>query len=216
MFNAKDMKISQAGIDFIHKFEGVRLKAYKPVAAEKFWTIGWGHYGPDVKEGQVITRQQADDMFKKDIVRYENAVRQHVKVPITQNQYDMLTSFAYNCGTEALRTSLLLTKLNRGDVQGAADEFPRWNKGSGQVLAGLVRRRAEERAIFLTPDRKGVATVEIKELKPIALSPNQEKDRALLAKHGIMAADYQIYTGEGIAMLTMMAALVRKIENRQI
>lgn len=143
------MKISKNGIDFIHQFEGLRLKAYKVLESEKYYTIGWGHYGSDVKFGQTISRQKADDLFDKDIDRFQKAVNMFVKVDINQNQYDALVSFAYNVGTGALQTSTLLEKLNKGDYEGASKEFARWNKSGGKVLAGLTKRREKERQLFM-------------------------------------------------------------------
>lgn len=70
-------------------------------------------------------------------------------VPLSQNQFDALVSLVYNIGETAFSNSTLLKKLNAKDYQGAADQFPRWNKGGGQVLKGLVRRRADERDLFL-------------------------------------------------------------------
>lgn len=72
-----------------------------------------------------------------------------MKVSINQNQFDALVSLTYNIGEQAFKDSTLLAKLNKGDIKGAAEQFPRWNKGGGQVLKGLVRRRADERELFL-------------------------------------------------------------------
>lgn len=143
------MKISKSGIDFIHQFEGLRLKAYKVLESERYYTIGWGHYGQDVKFGQEISRQRADDLFDKDIDRFQKAVNLYVKVDINQNQFDALVSFAYNVGISALQTSTLLEKLNKGDYVGASKEFARWNKSGGKVLAGLTKRREKERQLFM-------------------------------------------------------------------
>lgn len=145
--------IGQAGIKLIKKYEGCRLKAYKPVPTEKYWTIGWGHYGPDVKEGMTITQAEADAMLERDLVRYVNYTNDKKNVPIidklTQNQFDALVSFCYNCGPGNLK------KLCAGrTAQQIAASMPAYNKGGGKVLAGLVRRRAEEVALFNTPDPK--------------------------------------------------------------
>ena len=137
---------SQAGIDLIKEFEGCVLTAYKCPAGA--WTIGYGHTS-EVCEGQTITQAQAEAYLKTDLVTYENAVNNYVTAALNQNQFDALVSFAYNCGTGALKTSTLLTLLNNGDYTGAANQLDLWNKGGGQVLAGLVRRRAAEKALFL-------------------------------------------------------------------
>ncbi|WP_312151044.1 lysozyme [Paenibacillus odorifer] len=137
-------KISQAGIKLIKSFEGCRLKAYKPVPTEQYWTIGWGHYGPDVKEGMTITRAEADEMFLKDLEEYEAAVNR-LAVELNQNQYDALVSFAYNCGIGGLMKLCLGRTLAQ-----IAQAMPLYNKGGGNVLAGLVRRRMAELEIFNT------------------------------------------------------------------
>ncbi len=131
------------------KFEGLVLTAYRdPVG---IWTIGYGHTGPEVGPGDVITRSQAETLLKQDLTRFESAVRNLVKVPLSSNQFSALVSFTYNVGSGALAQSTLLALLNQRNYQGAADQFPRWVNGGGQVLPGLVRRRNEERALFLTP-----------------------------------------------------------------
>jgi lysozyme len=149
------MTISDAGIDLIKRFEGCRLTAYYCPA--RVLTIGYGHTGQDVKPGMTITQQQADALLRRDLQRFERAVSESVKYPLTQPMYDALVSFAFNCGTAALKTSTLLRLLNQGDVQGAAAQFDRWTKGGGKVLPGLVRRRSAEKAMFLTPMAAGPA-----------------------------------------------------------
>ena len=85
------------------------------------------------------------------IKTYEDAVNKNIKVSINQNQFDALVSFTYNVGVGALKQSTALRLLNQGDYTGAADALTMWTKCNGKVLAGLVRRRKEERALFLTP-----------------------------------------------------------------
>ena len=100
--------IGAAGLTLIKKFEGCRLTAYKPVPTEKYWTIGWGHYGPDVREGDRITQAEADAMLAEDCQRFANAVDDPGYVPLTDklnaNQRDALISFAFNCGVGNLKT----------------------------------------------------------------------------------------------------------------
>ena len=97
------MKTSTAGINLIKKFEGCRLNAYKPVPTEKYWTIGYGHYGPDVSQGMVITQAQAEIMLGIDLQKYEQAVERYTPFPLSQTQFDALVSFAYNCGAGNLQ-----------------------------------------------------------------------------------------------------------------
>ena len=140
------MRTSQKGIDLIKKFEGCRLEAYKCPAG--IWTIGYGHT-KGVQNGQKITQAQAEEFLIEDLKVYEKAVESCVKVPLSQNQFDALVSFCYNCGGEALRTSTLLRLLNEGKYSEAGEQFLRWNKAGGKVLVGLTRRREEERELFL-------------------------------------------------------------------
>jgi GH24 family phage-related lysozyme (muramidase) len=143
------MNISQTGIDLIKGFEGLRLKAYKAVETEQYYTIGYGHYGSDVSRNESITKAQAEALLKKDLQRYVDAVEKYVKVKLNQNQFDSLVSFTYNCGIGALQNSTLLAKLNKGDYVGASKEFYKWNKSGGKVLKGLVTRRKKERDLFV-------------------------------------------------------------------
>lgn len=143
------MNISQNGVNLIKRYEGLRLKAYKPVSTEKYWTIGYGHYGSDVAENMVITEARAEELLRNDLKKFENYVNNYVKVELTQNMYDSLVSFTYNCGGGSLKSSTLLKLLNKGDYNGAAGEFEKWTKGGGKVLPGLVKRRKEEKELFL-------------------------------------------------------------------
>jgi lysozyme len=132
-------------------------------------TIGWGHTNDNGRQfGQdaVWTQEDCDDAFDADMRIFCAVVSNSVKVPLNQNQFDALVSFAYNVGSGGLKGSTLLKKLNQGDYAGAAGEFPRWNKGGGKVLPGLVRRRAAEMHLFLSSpsvsfalDPQGMASI---------------------------------------------------------
>lgn len=143
------MKISNNGINFIKNFEGLRLKAYR-CSANKL-TIGYGHTN-NVRADDVITKEEAEQLIRIDLQKFEKQVNDLIKVPLTQNQYDALVSFQYNCG--ALGVSTLLKKLNAKDYKAAADQFLAWNKitvnGKKQVCQGLVNRRRKERELFLS------------------------------------------------------------------
>lgn len=143
------MRINKKGLEIIKKYEGCRLTSYRCPAG--VWTIGYGHT-QDVKSAMAITRQDAERFLLQDIRRFEEGVEALVKVPLTSNQFSALVSFAFNCGLSALRSSTLLKKLNRGDLNGAANELLRWNKVNKQVVEGLTRRRKEEQELFLTKD----------------------------------------------------------------
>lgn len=152
------MRTSSAGLELIKEFEGclkpVGDGTYKPyVCPAGVLTIGWGHtnhHGRKFNEATRWTRAQCDAALAEDLRGFEQAVERLVKVQLNQNQFDALVSFAYNCGEGNLGKSTLLRKLNRGDYEGAAEQFAVWNKGAGQVLRGLVRRRAAEAKLFRT------------------------------------------------------------------
>lgn len=137
-----DLKTSQDGIDLIKHFEGCRLQAYKPVSTEKYYTIGYGHYGPDVAAGMTITQAQAEQYLVEDLRKFEAAVNK-LNLKLNQNQFDALVSFTYNCGTGNLN------KLTLGrTVPQIGEALLLYNKASGKVLAGLTKRREAERALF--------------------------------------------------------------------
>lgn len=140
------MNISETGIQLIKKFEGCSLKAYKCPAG--IWTIGYGHT-LGVKEGQTITKEQAEIFLKQDIRGFELTVNNLVNVPLNQGQFDALVSFCYNLGTGNLKKSTLLKLLNKKDYIGAAEQFDRWVYASGKKLPGLVKRRTAEKELFL-------------------------------------------------------------------
>lgn len=138
---------SNKATDLIKKFEGCRLTAYLCPAG--VWTIGYGHTGDDVYEGLVVTQEWADEQLRYDIMRCVRVIETSVKVALNQNQIDALASFIFNVGAGAFKRSTLLKKLNQKDIQGAADEFLRWNKVGNRAVKGLTRRRISERELFL-------------------------------------------------------------------
>lgn len=144
------MKTSQAGIDLIHSFEQLRLKAYPDPGSKdgKPWTNGWGSTGPDIGPGTVWTKEKADARFASDLSKFEQAVSILVKVPLKQHQFDALVSFTYNLGIGSLKSSTLLKMLNAGDYDGAGKQLLRWTKNDGVEMVGLVRRRKAELKMF--------------------------------------------------------------------
>lgn len=116
------------------------------------WTIGWGSTGPEIGPGTKWTYAKANDHFEARLaIDMGHVIRAIGSVPraITANELAAMTSLAYNIGIGAFRTSTLLRLYRAGDIQGAAEQFLRWNKAQGQVMPGLVKRRAHERALFL-------------------------------------------------------------------
>lgn len=141
------MQTSENGFALIRKYEGLRLATY--VCPGGKLTIGYGHTGPDVTTGKKIDEEEANALLVKDVQRFERAVNGLVTVPMTQGMFDALISFSFNLGVGSLKSSTLLKKLNAGNLTGAADEFLKWNKAGGKVLAGLSARRESERERFL-------------------------------------------------------------------
>lgn len=145
--DAGGMSVSDRGVELVAKYEGCRLEAYKCPAG--VWTIGYGHT-EGVQPGQTISKDEAKELLKEDLKKYGNYVNKCVNngkiaFPLTQNQFDALTSFCYNCGEGTLG------KLVTGrDAATVADKILLYNKGGGRELAGLTKRREEERALFLT------------------------------------------------------------------
>lgn len=149
------MQTSDRGIALIRAHESLRLEAYPDPG--KGWaipTIGYGHTSaagpPTVARGMRITASQAEAILRRDLTGFEAHVRSLIHVPLTQPQFDALVSWTFNLGPGNLEKSTLRRKLNMGDYQGAADQFTVWNKSNGKVLPGLVKRRAAERALFLS------------------------------------------------------------------
>lgn len=148
------MKTSQAGINLIKHFEGLRTTAYLDSVGVP--TIGYGHT-KGVKLGMMITETKAEQLLRDDLEYFENKVMDMVNVNLLQNQFDALVSFTFNLGEGNLKKSTLLKKLNntvyfrREELESIADEFLKWNKAGGKPLPGLTKRRIAERMMFLNP-----------------------------------------------------------------
>ncbi len=112
------------------------------------WTIGWGHTGDDVYPGLLWTQEKADNTLVSDVNRTAIPLNGVMSNKPLQHQFDAMVSFAYNVGTGAFKDSTLLRKFNAWDVEGAANEFKRWNKAGGKVLQGLIVRRKREENLF--------------------------------------------------------------------
>lgn len=143
-----EMNLSDKGVELIARYEGCRLEAYRCAAG--VWTIGYGHT-EGVKPGDTLPSQEAaKELLKKDVKKYSGYVNKYIKdgtitFPVNQNQFDALTSFCYNCGSGNLQ------RLVSGrDAATVAEKLLLYNKGGGRVLPGLVRRRSEERELFLS------------------------------------------------------------------
>ena len=138
-------QISVNGLNLIKSFEGCRLKAYKPIKTEKYYTIGYGHYGADVAPNAVITQYQAELFLLKDIARFCASVNKYDHIyHWSQNEFDALVSFAFNIGN----IDQLTAKGTRSKSV-IADKILLYNKSGKKVLPGLVRRRIAERNLFV-------------------------------------------------------------------
>lgn len=143
-----EMQISAKGVELIAKYEGCRLEAYKCAAG--VWTIGYGHTA-GVNPGDTLPSQEAaKELLQKDLAKYAGSVNRCIQKGLltfqpNQNQFDALTSFCYNCGAGSLQK--LVTGRSAAQI---AEKILAYNKGGGKVLTGLVRRREEERALFLS------------------------------------------------------------------
>jgi len=146
------LRISQNGVNLIKKFEGFKTSAYKdPGSGNLPITIGYGTTrinGRPIELGKVITKPQAETYLKIDVLQFEASVKNLVKVPVSQHEFDALVSFVYNAGAGNLKGSTLLKKLNQKDYDGASNEFTKWTKAGGEVLPGLVNRRNAEKSVF--------------------------------------------------------------------
>ena len=143
------MRTGPQGIELIRHFEGCRLDAYLCPAG--VWTIGYGHTA-NVKEGDSIDQEAAEAFLIEDLENFEQSVTRMVEVPLTQQQFDALVSWTFNLGAGNLAESTLLRKLNNYQYVDVPEQMMRWVRAGGQVLDGLVRRRAAEAALFQNKD----------------------------------------------------------------
>jgi lysozyme len=146
--------INKAAENLIKDFEKCKLKAYRCPAG--VWTIGWGttaaaDVGITPCEGMVITQAQADKYFDLTIDKFIAEMRPAIKRPMNENEHGAFVSLAYNIGTPRFNKSSALRYFNAGDTKKAAEAILLWNKADGKVSNGLIRRRAVERTLFLTP-----------------------------------------------------------------
>ena len=158
------MKVSPAAIYMIKHHEGVRTRPYRCPAL--LWTVGVGHViDPShaavnyeerrtlpIPEGwdRSLTMGEVDAILAQDLSRFERGVARYCPAVVGhQSRFDALVSFAFNVGLGNLQRSSLRMKTNRGEFEEAADEFMKWTKAGGRVLPGLVKRRQDERALYL-------------------------------------------------------------------
>ena len=158
-YAAQTMTISQNGLKLIESLEGYHSTAYKAVSTEKYYTIGYGHYGKDVYEGMTITREQGEELLRKDLEKSVASVNQFLAgsgISVSQNQFDALVSFTFNCGIYVWTNTkdfTLRTMLQNGISQFSdariREAFTSWNKAGGKINDGLINRRNQEATLFL-------------------------------------------------------------------
>jgi lysozyme len=167
------VKLSKAGEDLMHRYEGFRNKPY--LCPAHIWTIGYGHvlYQEQIKlpvvrvpdkhtpmirkeyplspeDSRVWSKEEINELFRVDVANFERGVLRLVPGVVSrQGSFDALVSISYNFGLGNLQRSTIRMRANRGDWEGAADAFRVWTKGGGKVLPGLVKRREAEIALFL-------------------------------------------------------------------
>jgi len=157
------LKVSDRCKEMIKHHEGFKLKPYRCPA--KLWTVGVGHVlYPDQgrlpldqrdafqlapEDNRTFSKAEVDGLLSFDLQRFEVGVARLFPMVLAQGQFDALTSFAFNLGLGGLQRSTLRQKVLRGEVE-AADEFLKFTRGGGKILPGLVKRRNDERALFLS------------------------------------------------------------------
>ena len=155
------MKVSDKCLSIIRHHEGVRYRPYRCPA--KLWTIGIGHvlypiqgnlpldkrqdFQLQAQDDRTFSREEVDGILRRDLARFEFGIGRLFPVQLTQGQFDSLVSFSFNCGLGTVQRSTLRQKLLRGEP--AEDEFLKYTIGGGKILPGLVKRRKDERALFL-------------------------------------------------------------------
>jgi lysozyme len=159
------MIVSPETIRMVKHHEGVRKKPY--LCPAKLWTVGVGHvlypeqanlpvsdriqFPLKPEDARIWSDAEVDDLLAKDLARFERGVARYCpNVLNSQGRFDSLVSFSFNVGLGNLQRSGLRMKNNRGEFDLAAEEFMKWTKGGGRVLPGLVKRRLDERALYLS------------------------------------------------------------------
>lgn len=158
------MKVSDKTIEMLKHHEGVRLKPYQCPAL--LWTVGVGHViDPNharvplaerkalpIPDGwnRTLSMEEVNEILKKDLQRFESGVLRLCPSIASQGQFDALVSFAFNVGLGNLQRSTIRMKHNRGEYEDAAEAFMMWTKAGGRELPGLVKRRKDEKSLYLS------------------------------------------------------------------
>lgn len=181
------MWTSKRGVDLIKSFEGFSSVAIK-LKGEQYYTIGYGHYGPDVKAGQRMTREEAEILIRKDLQQFEGWVNQYAPWPLNQNEFDALVSFTYNCGPGSLQSLV----RGRTKSQVANRMMVYTHSGSEAYTQGLINRRQKERALFLEPVEEEDGMVRWQNITDVPSGYYRDQVRRLIDE-GVLAG-----TSEGL------------------
>ncbi len=202
--------INQNGLDLVKNFEGIHTCAYLCPAGIP--TIGYGHIA-NVELGQTITLQEAENILQSDLQQFAIAVDKVIKVELNDNQFSALVSFAFNCGVANLRASTLCRKLNTGDYDCVPSELARWVKatdpstGKKRSLAGLVKRRAAEGALFLKATDEDQKTISEKMPQKIVADPDMVIEQYKVnARSGL-----RMRAGAGVEFETLATLPLNKV-----
>lgn len=141
------MIYSKMGRALTERFEGCRLSSYQDQVG--VWTIGYGHTR-GVGPGMFCTVPQAEAWLVEDDTWASNAVNKDVNIVLTQGEFDALVDFTFNLGETSFYRSTLLKLVNGNNFAAAANEFARWDRAGGKIVAGLLRRRLAEKAEFVS------------------------------------------------------------------
>ncbi len=207
------LSISNNGLNLIKRFESCKLTAYKAVNTEKYWTIGWGHYGPDVRQGQTITQSQADAYLKSDCATAEKAVNRYSgKYHWNQNQFDALVSFTFNCGIGNLNT--LLNNGNRA-ISEISAKITAYNKSGGKILKGLVTRRETEKELFdksVAPTSSIAISNSVQFIKPVSYLQTDPKWK----NHNYSAKGEKKTIGSSGCGVTASAMVIATLKDKNV
>jgi lysozyme len=182
-------RINAAGLSHVKQWEGLKLVAYPDVGG--VLTIGYGHTSaagiPYVKAGMRISDQEAEDILRTDLAKFEERVERLVKVPLTDNQHAVLVSFDFNTG--ALHKSTLLKKLNARDYDAVPGELMKWVNAGGKKVRGLVNRRAAEAGLWAKGEFVSSNTTEAKPSpEPVVTKENVSWLAGILSTLGLAGA----------------------------
>lgn len=172
------MITSSEGINLIKQFEGCRLEAYKCLPSERYFTIGYGHYGPDVKIGMRINQAYAEELLKKDLKIYEDRVNKYSYYNWSQSEFDSLVSFCYNIGSIDQ-----LTANGTRSKAVIAEKMLLYVNSGGQKIQGLVNRRKKEHALFISEQKATTEQIILPE--PVLKKGVKSKQRVTQLQHAM-------------------------------